>query len=82
MRHPEDARLYAEMMAETAGARKQFSTRKAYQVLRSLNPQEFFDMWEVWNRDRNEYIHAFGPVYNKSLGKDLAGPLFSAGKNL
>lgn len=77
IRDPEYARFICEALADCAAVSPAYSHRKAYQTLRSLAPQDLFELYKTQRYDTNDaFREAFGPVYNRATGEDVNGPLF------
>lgn len=80
VREPSEAVFFCEVLAECA-ADGRYTYRRAYQALRSLSPQELFEMYSVWKHSGNEAFRAaFGPLYHRAAGEEETGPLFEGAK--
>lgn len=78
VRDPEHARFVCEVLADCASVSRKYSHRKAYQVLRSLTPDELFELYKTRRDEGNDaFREAFGPVYYRAQGKEAVGPLFA-----
>lgn len=77
VKNPSEARFIAKVLAEKA-ADGAYTYKRAYQALRSLSPQELFDLYNVWRNDGNQaFRDVFGPYYHRAAGESVDGPLFS-----
>ncbi|MFP4066232.1 MAG: hypothetical protein ACLFS5_01905 [Spirochaetaceae bacterium] len=76
-REPGHARFVCEVLAECAAVSRAYNHRAAYQVLRSLSPEELFELHQTWRRGNDQFREAFGPVYHRVRGDVPAGPLFA-----
>jgi len=69
IRHPEEMPFYCDCLSDVAARSRQISKRKAYQVLRSLNAQQLFDLYDTERRDgKDAFVAAFMPVYAGVVG--------------
>lgn len=76
VRDPSEARFIAEVLGECA-ANGRYTYKRAYAALRSLAPQELFDLYNVWRNDGNQaFRDVFGPYYHRAAGESINGPLF------
>ncbi len=76
VKDPSEAVFICEVLAEYAsdGA---YKYRQSYQALRSMSPQELFEMYLVQKTEGNEAFRAaFGPHYHREAGESVEGPLF------
>lgn len=76
VKEPAEARFISEVLAEKA-ADGAYKYKQSYQALRSLSPQELFEMYRVYRDEGNEaFREAFGPFYHRAAGELVEGPLF------
>ena len=76
VKDPSEARFVCEVLAEKA-ADGVYPYKRAYQALRSLDPNELFDLYSTLNDDGNDAFRAaFGPYYHSAAGEPVDGPLF------
>ena len=79
VKDPSEAVFYCDVLADCASYGP-YKHRQAYQALRSLAPQELFDLYNVWRNEGNESFRAaFGPYYHRAKGESVEGPLFEEG---
>jgi hypothetical protein len=72
---PAHTKFIADVLSDFASNGK-YPKNKAYQVLRSLSPEELFELYDIACRKGNEeFRKAFGPVYHGARG-DNDGDLF------
>lgn len=76
VKDPAEMRFYADVLAEHC-AEGPFKRRRSYLVLRSLSPQEFFDVYKAWRDGGNPSLHkVFAKHYFEKAGESASGPLF------
>ncbi len=72
---PAHTKFIADVLSDFASNGK-YPKNKAYQVLRTLSPEELFELYDIACRKGNEeFRKAFGPVYHETRG-EAEGPLF------
>lgn len=71
---PEHARFICDELADCASFGP-FKKKASYQVLRSLSPEELFELYQIrCKQNTDAFRKAFGPVYHRVRGEEL--PLF------
>lgn len=76
VRDPQEARFICEVLAETA-SNGSYKYERSYRALRSLAPQELFELYDAHRKHGNEHFrNLFGPYYHRQAGESVNGPLF------